>query len=277
MPVPCSGAFGTAINGSLEAPIDPTLADPLCRFVYIDAGANIGLQIEKLYDPALHSGSLMQATFRRHFGNDTGSRSTVCAYAIEPNPHHATRLSLLDARYPRLRVIQAAASVMSGAAAFYTNPGFLNGSAHHEWSASLQRITVRGKQQRYNVSLIDLSNFVLRHTPRRRQPRNTRWAGYEPDGAAVVMKLDIERAEQSGESTRTGCIAVPARMYHQSARIARAAVGGMQWQLLAPLTVAFPKRSCTRLTETCICDTSVRSAAASGEDQCSLPSRRNFR
>jgi hypothetical protein len=59
MPVPCSGAFGTAINGSLEAPIDPTLADPLCRFVYIDAGANIGLQIEKLYDPALHSGSLI--------------------------------------------------------------------------------------------------------------------------------------------------------------------------------------------------------------------------
>ena len=156
--------------------------------IYFDIGANIGLQLRKLYDPDLYPTSPMQRVFKRHFGSDSASRGAVCAYAMEPNPKHHAHLEKLAARYPRLTLVRAAAWTTNGVQSFWLNPLLLNGSAHHEWSASLYRMD--GNRRRINtevcnVSVVDLAQFVLNRT----RPRHAR-------NGTVVLKLDIERAEQ---------------------------------------------------------------------------------
>ena len=94
-----------------------------CPFLYIDVGSNDGLQIEKLFEPALYASAPVQAIFARHF---PANRMLVCAVAIEPNPAHSARLERLRQRYyPRLRVVHAAASTKHGSATLWLNQGYL--------------------------------------------------------------------------------------------------------------------------------------------------------
>lgn len=179
--------LAAATSSSLSA---AHLAVAGCTHVYIDVGTHEGMQIEKLFEPSRFPDAPVQPIFNRHFGT---SRNKVCAYAIEPNPVHHARLAMLTRRYhPRLTVVHAAASTTNGTATFWHNANHANGSAHTEWSASLLRYDTTAAAESFNVSTVDLAEFVLSHT----RPLAASWgAGLADRGGSVVMKLDIEGAE----------------------------------------------------------------------------------
>ena len=73
-----------------------------CEFVYLDMGTNTGVQIRKLFEPALFPGAAVLPIFDRYFGSAAGRNlSAVCAVGWEPNPVHSARLAGLQAAYRR--------------------------------------------------------------------------------------------------------------------------------------------------------------------------------
>ena len=64
-----------------------------CRFVYLDVGTNIGVQIRKLFEPELYPNAKIHKIFDRYFGDmKQRIRSGVCAVGFEPNPNHTSYL-----------------------------------------------------------------------------------------------------------------------------------------------------------------------------------------
>ena len=72
-----------------------------CQHVFLDLGANIGVNIRKLYEPDKYPGAPALRLFNETFGP---SRCRVCSIALEPNPMHATRLAELAQRYQQAGV-----------------------------------------------------------------------------------------------------------------------------------------------------------------------------
>ena len=74
-----------------------------CEFVYLDMGTNTGVQIRKLFQPALFPGAAILNIFSRHFGARWlgGDKSAVCAVGWEPNPLHTEHLVGLQTAYRR--------------------------------------------------------------------------------------------------------------------------------------------------------------------------------
>ena len=73
-----------------------------CQHAYLDLGANIGVQIRKLYQAELYPRAPALSLFNASFGPPP--RCRVCSIGVEPNPRHATRLSQLMERYQRAGV-----------------------------------------------------------------------------------------------------------------------------------------------------------------------------
>ena len=64
-----------------------------CRFVYLDVGTNIGVQIRKLFEPKLYPRAKIHKIFNYFFGNLTErTNAGVCAVGFEPNPSHSLHL-----------------------------------------------------------------------------------------------------------------------------------------------------------------------------------------
>ena len=64
-----------------------------CRYVYLDVGSNIGIQIRKLFEPAKYPEASVHKIFDEYFGNlSHRNRAGVCAVGFEPNPNHAKYL-----------------------------------------------------------------------------------------------------------------------------------------------------------------------------------------
>ena len=64
-----------------------------CRFVYLDVGTNIGVQIRKLFEPELYPNASIHEVFNKYFGNiDERTNAGVCAVGFEPNKNHTTHL-----------------------------------------------------------------------------------------------------------------------------------------------------------------------------------------
>ena len=79
-----------------ESRIAQLFAQYRCRHVYLDVGTNVGVQIRKLFEPALYpKAQASHEVFERFFGSPR-ERCQVCAIGVEPNPHHRMRLSALQ-------------------------------------------------------------------------------------------------------------------------------------------------------------------------------------
>ena len=64
-----------------------------CRFVYLDVGTNIGIQIRKLFEPDLYPNAKIHKIFNKYFGKiNTRLHSGLCAVGFEPNPNHSPYL-----------------------------------------------------------------------------------------------------------------------------------------------------------------------------------------
>jgi len=72
-----------------------------CRHVYLDVGANVGVQVRKLFEPELYPGSPAIAYYSQYFGNISYIKQHVCAFGFEANPVHFPRLRAIEQCYTK--------------------------------------------------------------------------------------------------------------------------------------------------------------------------------
>lgn len=159
-----------------------------CKFVYLDVGTNIGVQIRKLFEPSRYPMAPVAPIFDDFFGADRKSLAlsqSLCAIGIEMNPSHSARLSELQRHYTQDCgymvdiMTETAASTFNGKIDFWTDGDM----QHEEWGASVIFPT-RPELQKppQTVSALDLAAFII-----------TELAPYSKK---IVMKLDVEGAER---------------------------------------------------------------------------------
>ena len=150
-----------------------------CHHVYLDVGANVGIQLQHLFSPQLNESkkSKLQPVFNEAFGTSAQDRlDSVCAVLFEPNPHHAARLrqlrDTLNHNGGRVELLsRVAASNDDGEKSFHILPA---SPQYHEWGSSL--IHRSGSADAVPVMAVDFSHWlrqtVLNRTfPPRRSSR----------------------------------------------------------------------------------------------------------
>jgi hypothetical protein len=152
-----------------------------CRFVYIDMGTNIGVQIRKLYEPQFYPDSLVFPLFARVFGSNT---KEVCAVGFEANPVHDNYLKDFERyclkRQYRVKIFTSTAvSIINGSQAFYTQP---NDMLYNQWGSSLLPNTNKTK---VIVPTIDVASWFKGIVLTRKLPPGS------PSGK-IMVKTDIE-------------------------------------------------------------------------------------
>jgi len=75
-----------------------------CRSIYLDVGANMGVQVRKLFEPEQYPGADIAKAFDRIFGpammrRAASETSGICALGVEPNPEHSARLQSIEEAY----------------------------------------------------------------------------------------------------------------------------------------------------------------------------------
>ncbi|CAF1364042.1 unnamed protein product [Adineta ricciae] len=152
-----------------------------CRFVYIDMGTNIGVQIRKLYEPQLYPNSSVFSLFTRIFGS---RNKEVCSVGFEANPYHDEYLKDFEnyclKRHYRVKIFTSTAvSITNESQAFYVQS---EDTLYNQWGSSL--LPNRNKTK-IIVSSIDIASWI----------RGTVLTRKIPSGlplAKIMMKTDIE-------------------------------------------------------------------------------------
>ena len=191
-----------------------------CLHVFLDIGSNVGIQLMHLYEPSSVSSvkSHLQPAFNKLFGKDQSDRANVCAFAIEPNAHHSSRLQSLRDRYTtefgaRISLLtETAAGNKDGRTAFYIDSHPVAKKFNEVGSSLMNRGIEQSKPSgswtRVEVAMVDLAQLLKqalsRRTPRQGRrlplsqlpPAQETVIGASADlRPAVVMKLDVEGAE----------------------------------------------------------------------------------
>ncbi|CAF0951545.1 unnamed protein product [Adineta steineri] len=128
-----------------------------CRYIYIDMGTNIGVQIRKLYEPQLYPNASVVPLFKRIFGKHT---KEVCSVGFEANPIHSNYLKEFEKYCLKHFYIQS------------------NNKFYNYWDSSL---LPNSNKTKISVTTIDIAswfkNIVL--------TRNI--------SSTIMMKTDIEQ------------------------------------------------------------------------------------
>jgi len=205
-------------SAAADVPAAASLADG-CRYVFLDAGANIGMQTRKLFEADKVSGCLQTGDrhrcykdlFTDAFGTIQQRRRPewgVCAFLFEPNPVHTLRLKQLEAAYRKQgwRVwafTETGVGDGDGEGVLYRDsderpgdPWYKPGEHPMAISASTTRNHGRGGAR---VAIVDLARFMLEQVAPRRLPQQAPAGGEggEPlaPPPAVILKMDTEGAE----------------------------------------------------------------------------------
>ena len=192
------GSIGEVNTAAQDGPPDRVRWGDGCRHVFLDVGANIGIQTRKLYEPDAYVRKDGSEHEKSHnfswvaaFQSAFDDRRRVCSFAFEANERHTTRLKSLQACYKRQGYrahffTETAAADKNGNLSFYRDPVF---ASKQEWAASLMKHGKSGhKMPRRTVAAVDLAAWIRYHILQRRIPRGEG----EP---RILMKLDIEAAE----------------------------------------------------------------------------------
>lgn len=76
-----------------------------CTSIFLDLGANIGVQGRRLYEAEKFPlRGVLNQLFDQHFGKTMEERLQVCTFAFEPNPRHTPRLREMEAIYQSLGI-----------------------------------------------------------------------------------------------------------------------------------------------------------------------------
>lgn len=190
------------INPQKEMSVARFVAERGCEHVFFDVGANIGVQVRKLAEPRKYAGAPLLERFRALFGPPPWCR--VCTIAFEPNPVHAKRLDVLEARLraaraPPLHVFRAAAGVADGRVPFLQVGHQGDGSTHartRRLRLAASVATGGGAWRNGSstlVPLVDLARVVHAAAAALRGGRNR--SSEEARSRRMMMKLDVEGSE----------------------------------------------------------------------------------
>ena len=164
-----------------------------CHHVFLDAGANVGMHTQFLFEPEKYP----RATYPRDvfdpwFGRERDPRTT-CSFGFEPNPAHQHRHENLQRAYAATGRRYAFFMVGLGATVsnitFYRNNAISGGRRHYSWGFGT---TCRDGRCHDNVSVpvIDFAAWIEKEVIGRSIP--ARPATMRP---RVILKMDIETAE----------------------------------------------------------------------------------
>ncbi|XP_052812890.1 uncharacterized protein LOC128240326 [Mya arenaria] len=155
-----------------------------CRYVYLDLGSNKGVQIRKLFEPALYPGAEILPYFDKIFGNVEQRRKYACAFGFEANPRHFTRLKYIEDAYKRkgFRVTffkNAVSNEQNKNVTIFSETNF-----DLDWGAGILDVAIHNKANmtRYEVPTVDIVKFINEEI----KPLNPK---------AVFVKMDIEGSE----------------------------------------------------------------------------------
>lgn len=160
-----------------------------CKYLYLDVGSNIGVQVRKLFEPSLYADAPMTQYLAKEFPESNNmQKASVCALGFEANQKHAPRLRKLQTCYGTFfsqnvhfftpRAVSTTSDTMISIG---SSPAETSGKGASDWAAGEFDDFYKGqgiKVDRVDVRSIDLVD-VLKH------------AG----NAKVIMKLDIEGTE----------------------------------------------------------------------------------
>ncbi|CAF1234124.1 unnamed protein product [Didymodactylos carnosus] len=179
-------AFLTAIpknNGLLHKRIEQDRQNVLddCRYIYIDLGTNIGIQIRKLYEPKLYPNSPVLPLFQKIFGNHSAQ---VCSVGFEANPIHTAYLKKFEKycwqRNWKVKIYTSTAvSTIDGNVTFFTSWGQ---ERHYDSGASL---SFHKRKKNVTIQAIDLVSWWKREIHNRKRPPGS-------PASRIMMKSDIE-------------------------------------------------------------------------------------
>ena len=196
--VPISAA--ASLQLALEGPSPGSHWGDGCLHVFLDVGANIGVQTRKLFEPQAYP--LAGTRTPGHSFSWTGAFDSMlgenrqqhtCSFAFEANVHHSPRLRSLETCYKargwRAKIFtETAAAAINSTLPFYDDPVNIR---RQEWAASLlQHGRSWRKQTAHEVAAIDLAWWIRYHILERRIPSSS-----APTSPTVLMKLDVEAAE----------------------------------------------------------------------------------
>eukprot|EP00928_Gymnodinium_smaydae_P079366 TRINITY_DN6331_c0_g3_i1.p1 TRINITY_DN6331_c0_g3~~TRINITY_DN6331_c0_g3_i1.p1 ORF type:complete len:301 (+),score=36.62 TRINITY_DN6331_c0_g3_i1:112-1014(+) len=185
--------FPTCLSVVLKKPSQPTSTiyeHPTwlkqCKSIYLDVGSNIGVQVQKLYEPERFPGAQVLPLFDLMFGvaaerRTAAAKSGLCALGFEPNPNQQERLRILEDDYQRkgyfVHFYPYAVSGSDGNATFEVN----DAGQHQDWGAHIASLQA-GRPRFRNVTVQKVDFYrLLQEFPK--------------TGHVKLMKMDIEGAE----------------------------------------------------------------------------------
>jgi hypothetical protein len=168
------------LNSDFPKTSDETLLDG-CRFIYIDMGTNIGIQIRKLYEPNLYPSALILPIFKEYFGDHLNE---VCAVGFEGNPVHNKFLKEFESyclkRNWRVKIFTSTAvSIKQENVTYYTEPENVLGKQGGSG------LIAGSKTASVTVQSVDMSSWIKKTVMNRKIPSGL-------PSPKIVMKSDIE-------------------------------------------------------------------------------------
>ena len=158
-----------------------------CVHVYLDFGSNVGVQVRKLFEPALYTNAPILPFFDKYLGQPALRRLSTCAFGFEINPLHTFSLQELQTAYLK-KGWRTFFFTETGIGANDTTMIFhSDGDAKNLfWAAKLTNENVDGGVEIQVVSIVRFMQQILQ----RILPGNH--GATEP---RIVVKLDVEGHE----------------------------------------------------------------------------------
>lgn len=173
-------AFAAAAAGAAAGPeLVGHAATPLfagCTHVFLDLGANAGVQTRKLHEPKLYAGSSFVPLFRQAGFYEPGA--VRCAVGVEPSRMYWPRLRELAARYTARNM--RTTFVLGGVGVANATACFEGGSKTGRFSGAADAAG-QCKPNKVATPVWDVANLLRRHVPGLLR--------------AVVAKVDVEGME----------------------------------------------------------------------------------
>jgi hypothetical protein len=185
-----------SVHESQSAPVivaeEPKREADGCYHVFLNVGANIGVQSRFLLEPEKYpNAKKANKMFNSQFGTNRDNRD-FCTFEFEPNPAHQAVLERKSKAYEamgwRFHVKNVGASDNDGTMDFYHQ----GDNANEEWGFAVTQF--HKKSSKVSIPVIRFSTWLEEHVNKRKIP-STPYGSYENSGPKVVMKLDVEGSE----------------------------------------------------------------------------------
>ena len=188
----------SGVASSLLAELPFALSE--CRYLYLDVGSNIGVQVRKFFEPEQYPESPILPLYNEVFGFDIEERRRLgCAIGVEPNPESHIVLNKIETAYRKVgwRAHFLLAGVWDESIAEglrFSCPKGIS-AQHHCWGGRMLPPGARPREGEVvqHIPVLSLAELVA-EVEARRGPREV---DDHAGGEAFIrlMKLDVEGAE----------------------------------------------------------------------------------